>query len=108
MKDRFRTFIGISLSSSVLTGIEKSVRLLKPQLEGVRWMETKNLHVTLKFLGDVPLNDLPQLIRAITLSVRQVDSFDLTFQGFEAKSPNPLRKLDICFRDWTGQKQPVM
>jgi len=82
MKDRLRTFIGISLSSSVLAGIEKSVRLLRAELEEVRWVETKNLHVTLKFLGDVPLNDLPQLIRAVTHSVRQIDSFDLTFQGF--------------------------
>ena len=82
MKDRIRTFIGISLSSSVLAGIEKSVRLLQSEWEGVRWVETKNLHVTLKFLGDISLNDLPQLIRAITQSVRQTDSFDLTFQGF--------------------------
>jgi 2'-5' RNA ligase len=81
MKNRLRTFIAISLSTSVLTGIEKCIRTLQSHLEGIRWVETKNLHVTLKFLGDVPLNDLPQLIRAVTQSTNQTHSFDLTFHG---------------------------
>ena len=50
----------------------------------VRWVEPKNLHVTLKFLGDIPLNDLPQLIRTVTRCTSRIDSFDLTFQGFGA------------------------
>jgi len=82
MKDRLRTFIGISLSPSVLAGIEKMMHSLQDRLEGVHWVEPRNLHVTLKFLGDVPLNDLPPLIHAVTQSVRHTDSFDITFQGF--------------------------
>ena len=82
MKNRLRTFIAVSLSSPILMSIEKLIRTFPTDLEEVRWVETKNLHVTLKFLGDVPLNDLPQLIRAVTQSTRQIDSFDLTFQGF--------------------------
>jgi len=82
MRNRLRTFIAVSLSSSVLAGIEKLIRTLQPSVEEVRWVEPKNLHVTLKFLGDVSLNDLPQLIRAVAQSVSQTYSFDLTFQGF--------------------------
>jgi 2'-5' RNA ligase len=82
MKDRLCTFIAVSLSTSILTSIGKLVRTLQPDFEEVRWVETNNLHVTLKFLGDVPLNDLPQLIRAVTQSVNRIDSFDLTFQEF--------------------------
>jgi len=84
MKDRLRTFIAVSLSASVLAGIEKLICSLQAHSEGVHWVEPKNLHITLKFLGDVPLNDLPQLIRAVTQSVRQTESFDLTFQGIGA------------------------
>ena len=84
MKNRIRTFIAVSLSSSILSGIEKLVRTLKTDCGDVRWVEPQNLHVTLKFLGDIPLNDLPQLIRTVTQSVSQTDSFDLTFQGFGA------------------------
>jgi 2'-5' RNA ligase len=82
MKNRVRTFIAVSLSSSVLAGIEKLMRTFQANMMGVHWVEPRNLHVTLKFLGDVPLNDLPQLIRAVTQSVRQTDAFDITFQDF--------------------------
>jgi 2'-5' RNA ligase len=82
MKNRIRTFIAISLPSAVLVGVEKLIRSLQTDLGEVHWVEPKNLHVTLKFLGDTPLNDLPQLIQAVTQSVQQIDSFDLTFQGF--------------------------
>ena len=81
MKNRIRTFIAVSLSPSILMSIGKLIRTLQPNIEEVRWVEPKNLHVTLKFLGDVPLNDLPQLIRAVTQSTSQTYSFDLAFQG---------------------------
>jgi 2'-5' RNA ligase len=82
MKNRLRTFLAVSLSPSILAGIEKLIRTLQSNLEEVHWVETKNLHVTLKFLGDIPLNDLPKLIDAVTQSLRQTHSFDLAFQGF--------------------------
>jgi 2'-5' RNA ligase len=81
MKNRLRMFVALSLSSSILAGIGKLIRTLQPDCEEVRWVEPKSLHVTLKFLGDVPLNELPQLIRAVTQSTSQTDSFDLTLQG---------------------------
>jgi len=84
MKNRLRTFIAVSLSPSVLAGVGKLIRSLQVSLEGAHWVEPKNLHVTLQFLGDVPLNDLPLLIRAVTQSLHQTDSFDLTFQGVGA------------------------
>jgi 2'-5' RNA ligase len=84
MKNRIRTFIAVSLSSSVLAGIEKIVRTLQTNFWDVRWVEPNNLHVTLKFLGDISLNDLPQLIRTVTQWTSETDSFDLTFQGIGA------------------------
>jgi 2'-5' RNA ligase len=81
MKNQLRTFIAVSLPSSVLAGIEKLVRSFRSHEDGVNWVETKNLHITLKFLGDVSLNDLPQLISTITQSVQQIDSFDLAIHG---------------------------
>jgi 2'-5' RNA ligase len=82
MKNQLRTFIAVSISPSVLSSIEKMMRTIQANVEGVHWVEPKNLHITLKFLGDVPLNDLPQLIRAVTQSVEKTPSFDLVFHGF--------------------------
>jgi len=92
MKNQIRTFIAVSLSSSVLSGIQKLMRTLQKDLTEVRWVEPQNLHVTLKFLGDIPLNDLPRLIHTVTQCVGQIDSFDLTFHGIGA------------FPHWTSPK----
>ena len=81
MKNQLRTFIAVSLPSPVLAGIEKWIRTLQQDLPDVRWVEAQNLHVTLKFLGDTPLNDLPRLIQSVTQCVRRMDSFDMTLQG---------------------------
>jgi len=81
MKNTLRTFIAIPLPLSVQSGIDKLVRSLRSHGDEVKWVETKNLHVTLKFLGDTHLNDLPQLIQTVTRSVQQIDSFDLVFHG---------------------------
>ena len=84
MKNRFRTFIAVSLSSSIPAEIAKTVQTLQTHFWDVRWVEPKNMHVTLKFLGDTPLNDLPQLIRTVTQCTSGMGSFDLTFQGLGA------------------------
>jgi len=81
MKNHLRTFIAVSLPSSVLTGIEKLVRSFQSHGDGVNWVETNNLHITLKFLGDTPLNDLPKLINTVTQSIQHTDSFDVALHG---------------------------
>jgi len=60
------------------------MRTLRTDFAEVRWVEPQNLHITLKFLGDISLNDLPQLIRAVTQCTSRTDSFDLTLQGVGA------------------------
>jgi len=92
MKNQIRTFIAVSLPSPLLAGIEKLTRTLQKQLTDVRWVEPQNLHVTFKFLGDIPLNDLPELIQAVTRCVCRMDSFDMTLQGLGA------------FPDWESPK----
>ena len=84
MKNQLRTFIAVSLSSTVLAEIKKIVRTFQTHFWNVRWVEPKNMHVTLKFLGDTPLNDLPQLILTVTQCTSEMGSFDLTFRGLGA------------------------
>lgn len=94
MRNQIRTFVAVNLSSSVQAGVAKLIRSLQAEVEGTKWVETQNLHVTLKFLGDIPLNDLPRLIDALIRAAQQVESFDLEFSGFGAfpdeKSPKTI------------------
>ena len=81
MKNQVRAFIAVDLSASVRSSVVKLIKSIEPHLDGTKWVSTENLHVTLKFLGDVPLNELPALIKAIQKGTEQVDAFDLEFLG---------------------------
>jgi RNA 2',3'-cyclic 3'-phosphodiesterase len=48
-----RIFIGIKLDSVAADRIEKFLKPFKKIASPVRWVKTKNIHLTLKFIGDV-------------------------------------------------------
>lgn len=81
MRNQVRAFIAVDLSSSVRSSVGKLVRSLQNEIDGTKWVEPQNLHVTLKFLGDTQLNDLPRLIEAMQRAAATVKAFDLDFIG---------------------------
>ena len=67
MRTKFekRLFIGIPADREIqpiLTDIQSSIEQNSKQ---IRWISLKNIHITLFFLGNVSLNDLPQLIQTL-------------------------------------------
>lgn len=58
-----RAFIAIDLSTEIQQALEQVSNQLTGQLKGVpvRWVPVKNIHLTLKFLGDVSLANLEVL-----------------------------------------------
>ena len=58
-----RAFIAIELSTEIQQALEQASNQLKGQLGRVpvRWVPVKNIHLTLKFLGDVSLANLEVL-----------------------------------------------
>jgi 2'-5' RNA ligase len=51
---------------------------------GVGWVATDNLHVTVKFLGQVPLSRLGEIADAVARAVSGAQGFDLAIQGLGA------------------------
>lgn len=49
----------------------------------VHWMPKENLHITLQFMPEVHLNDLPQLIENVRSSLTNTPSFYLELKGME-------------------------
>jgi 2'-5' RNA ligase len=78
-----RLFVALEIPSIVrenLAGFLKALRVLSPQ---TRWVRTENLHVTLKFIGEVPAAKL-DAVRAALSAVRsdrevRIDFRDLGF-----------------------------
>lgn len=65
--EMIRTFIGIHLSPALLSAFESLIARLQqcPGSQAARWVPAKNIHLTLKFLGDVPAEQLPRIYGAV-------------------------------------------
>jgi 2'-5' RNA ligase len=81
--DSFRTFIAVELPADVRARVALHIaHLRREQPEaGVSWCRENNLHLTLKFLGNVPVDDIPKISDAVERATKTVSSFKLTFSG---------------------------
>jgi 2'-5' RNA ligase len=77
----FRTFIAIELSPDVRARVAQHISFLRRELPDVRasFSREDNLHLTLKFLGNVPVADIPKVSAAVERATKSVSPFELTF-----------------------------
>ncbi|NND97251.1 MAG: RNA 2',3'-cyclic phosphodiesterase [Pirellulaceae bacterium] len=79
--NRIRTFIAIPLAGNVTGGATKLIRKLRESDDGIKWVPTDNLHLTLKFLGDVENTEVPEICNALGTICDQYEPFFLNFAG---------------------------
>jgi 2'-5' RNA ligase len=62
-----RLFLAISLAEEVISKLHEIQRLLRKTVgtAQVRWTNREQLHVTMKFLGNVPVEQCPALLSAV-------------------------------------------
>jgi 2'-5' RNA ligase len=60
-----------------------------------RWVARSNFHITLKFLGETPRDDVPGLVDTVEAVCRNVEPFDLELGGLDG-FPN-LKKPRVLF-----------
>jgi len=76
-----RSFIAINLDDSLRTEIDSATAELKSGNWDVKWVSPANLHITLKFLGEIP-EDALQGIRDTLLSIApRHESFAFKLKG---------------------------
>lgn len=73
-----RAFIAISLPPLFQSNLERISKQLREQLPSatVRWVPVKNIHLTLKFLGNVPEQDLELLQERIKVETARHPRFE--------------------------------
>lgn len=76
-----RTFVAIELAGPVKARAEKFIQQLRAANAKVTWVKPHNMHLTLKFLGDLPDNDVPEVCRIVADAVRGFEPFELVFRG---------------------------
>ncbi len=101
MAELIRSFIAIELPAAVkqeLTTLEDILKKRCPQV--VRWVDPQNIHVTLKFLGDVDSDRVDEINMAIDEATQGMSPFHLELKDLGV-FPN-LNKVNIIWVDAKG------
>lgn len=64
-----RLFVAFDIPESLKRSIEKGLQRLRTALPEARWIPRNNWHATLKFLGEVPDDQLPKVEAAVSSSL---------------------------------------
>jgi 2'-5' RNA ligase len=80
---RIRAFFAIALDAPARRAAGRLARLLRDQPGGdrVRWVREENLHVTLRFLGDIGVTAVPGLLREVGRETAGVAPFAVRLDG---------------------------
>ncbi|GAB4138178.1 RNA 2',3'-cyclic phosphodiesterase [Thermopirellula anaerolimosa] len=84
MKGKVRTFVAVEVDEGVRNRAAKLIRRLQQSGADVRWVDTRQMHITLKFLGDVDLRDVYHVCLAVEQSVAAVEPFSIEVRGVGA------------------------
>jgi 2'-5' RNA ligase len=98
-----RSFIAVKISQEIQSAIARSIAPLQKSLPKplVRWVAPDNVHLTIKFLGDVSPANLDQLAEALKTEVRNHEIFTIPVGGLGA-FPTSRRARVI----WIGLEAP--
>lgn len=92
-----RAFIAIELPVPVKEALEALINRLRQSGAKASWVKPGNIHLTLRFLGELPETDVNRLGERLALAYQGVSPFELSVAGVGA-FPN-LRKPSVV---WTG------
>jgi len=88
-----RTFIAVDLSEEVRRSVAEVISRLRERITNVRWSAPENVHITLRFLGEVPEGELPKVLEAARAAASASEPFVLQAggaSGFGGKNPRVL------------------
>jgi RNA 2',3'-cyclic 3'-phosphodiesterase len=104
MKSVIRSFIAIPLSSEIQAKLTQISTDLQNQLKGtpLRWVPVDNMHLTLKFLGEVSTANLEMLKMTLQGEVAGHNPFEISVGGLGA-FPN-LRRPRVL---WVNVQAPA-
>ena len=77
MPDVIRAFIAIPLPESVLEQVQQIQKKLKSCKVHMAWVEPHNVHLTLKFLGDIAPGDIDRVTEAMSGAAVGIAPFKL-------------------------------
>jgi 2'-5' RNA ligase len=91
----WRVFVAIELPASLRARIIKHIDRLRSAMPNARasWGREDNLHLTLKFLGDIPVTNVERLSAAASLAAGRVEPFEIVVEACGAFPPSGQPKV---------------
>ena len=81
---KLRTFVAIEIETDIRRALAEFQDRLRPYARGVKWVKPSNIHLTLKFLGDVEEPRMGDVVRVVETCGADSTPFTLVVRGGEA------------------------
>ncbi|MFA5260885.1 MAG: RNA 2',3'-cyclic phosphodiesterase [Candidatus Omnitrophota bacterium] len=75
--DTIRSFIAVELDKTLQAGLHQIQEHLQTCHPDVKWVKPDDIHLTLKFLGDVPVTTIQTIIKQLPSFVAGIRPFEL-------------------------------
>lgn len=92
-----RAFVALNLPDATRRALWSAIAPLRDRNFPVKWVRPEGIHLTLKFLGDVPDGQRSAVVEALGRATRGARPLPLTVEGFGA-FPQPARARVV----WAG------
>lgn len=76
-----RAFIAVALEPTVIDAITAARERLRREIPGVRWIAPANIHLTLKFLGNIDAAQIEPLAAALRRELHPFPRFTINAKG---------------------------
>ena len=76
-----RTFVAIELAKELTSKIDQVQTVLRKTGADVSWVKPQNVHITLKFLGEIKEEKIDEVSQAVEKSVKGLKSFKVNLLG---------------------------
>jgi RNA 2',3'-cyclic 3'-phosphodiesterase len=100
-----RAFIALPLPDDIKDTLLAGINKLKEKNRGVRWVRREALHITLKFLSDIPEEIVEPLSRELDAASYAFPPLSLSFTGFGV-FPN-VRKPRVVWAGLSGDMKEL-
>lgn len=89
-----RCFIAMDIPNEIKESISRVIDGIRQKSNGIKWVSTQNIHMTLRFLGDIREDSLPEIERRLSSICIKHAPFSINIRGVGAfpsfKNPNVL------------------
>lgn len=84
MPDSLRAFVAVDVDERIRQQVTRVQNAFQSVAAGAKWVEPALCHITLKFLGYVPAEQVPAIAEAGRLAAAAAKPFELSFRGIGA------------------------